>query len=182
MGRVEIPGMKRKAATLSGLSNPNLDIWVPDDASFDVGSRLQPYFKLHGSSNWVDAASDGIVVLGGNKSSIINRFPILKWNHDQFSAYLSKPKTRLMVIGYSFGDNHINKLIAYAALAGNLQIFVVDPHGVDVIDKNRDALMRSPDRLAKDLWPHVIGASKRSLGAIFGADRAEHRKVMRFFS
>ena len=177
-----IPGMKLITSDLSGLDNRNLGRWEPDPSSFNVRPRLQPYFKLHGSSNWIDSSSQELLVLGGNKVSIIELYPILKWSHDQFKEYLSRPDTRLMVIGYSFGDDHINNVIRSAVACGNLRIFVIDPLGVDVVDKNRGAQIYTPDQLATGLWPYLFGASRRSLREIFGSDRVEHSKVMRFFS
>lgn len=178
----QIPGMKRVISVGAPLDNPNLGQWVPDPSSFNISPRLQPYFKLHGSSNWIDASSQQLLVLGGHKASIVDYHPILKWSHDQFREYLSRPDTRLMIIGYSFADDHINQKIREAIAGGNLRIFVIDPLGVDVIDKNRDAQIYHPDQLASDLWPHLFGTSRRSLREIFGADRVEHGKVMRFFS
>lgn len=177
-----IPGMKRVAAPASPLDNPNLGRWEPDPSSFIVSDRLQPYFKLHGSSNWVASGSDGLLVLGGNKRSIIDRYPVLRWSHEQFKASLAKPNTRLMVIGYSFGDDHINEMIREAVTTHNVGLFVIDPLGVDVMDKNRNAQIHDPDALAKALWPRVVGSSRRSLREIFGSDRAEHGKVTRFFA
>ncbi|MET0482815.1 MAG: hypothetical protein ABWZ27_07865 [Aestuariivirgaceae bacterium] len=165
-----IPGMRRIAAPDSAHGNPNLGRWEPV-GNFSLEPRLQPFFKLHGSSNWVGPDTNDLLVLGGNKRSIIEKFPILKWSHEQFSSYLSQPNTRLMVIGYSFADD-----------AETLDLFVIDPLGVDVIDKNRNAQIYSPDDLAQVLWPRVIGSSRRSLREIFGYDRAEHDKVMRFFA
>ncbi len=177
-----IPGMKRVAAPASPLDNPNLGKWEPNPNGFAVSPRLQPYFKLHGSSNWVASGSDELLVLGDNKRSIIDRYPVLKWSHEQFKASLSKPNTSLMVIGYSFGDDHINEMIREAVTNHKLGLFVIDPLGVDVIDKNRNAQIHDPDVLAKDMWPQMIGSSRRSLREIFGSDRAEHGKVMRFFA
>lgn len=87
-----------------------------------------------------------------------------------------------MIIGYSFGDDHINNAIVDTVKDGELSIFVIDPLGVDVIDKNRDAIIPGPNTLTRFLWPNVIGASRRSLREIFGGDRVEHNKVMKFFS
>jgi hypothetical protein len=40
----------------------------------------------------------------------------------------------------------------------------------------------SSDReLSLQSVPHIVGASRRTLGEIFGADQVEHRKVMSFF-
>lgn len=151
--------MKLKNSVRLGVGNPNLGSWMPDENNFKVVPQLQPYFKLHGSSNWIDSNSQELLVLGGNKASIIDRYPILKWNHNQFKEYLSPSNTRLMVIGYSFGDDHINRMICDAIVGANLGIFVIDPSGVDVIDKNRDAVIHAPDELASTLWLHVIGSS-----------------------
>lgn len=94
-----IPGMRRITSTVSGLDNPNLGAWEQIESDFNVSARLQPYFKLHGSSNWIGPDSQELLVLGANKASIIDRYPILKWSHSQFSERLSHPDTRLMVIG-----------------------------------------------------------------------------------
>lgn len=161
---------------------------IPDPSQFRIEARLQPYFKLHGSSNWVPGPSGGerrqLLVLGGNKSRTIAQSPLLKWYQDQFWQALHKPKTRLLVIGYGFGDDHINALLKSAAKGGGLRIFVIDPNGVDVMDHNRHIKQQGgaydAGSLAKDLWPSVAGASRRTLREIFGGDAAELSKVRRF--
>lgn len=177
----QIPGMKFAEPPTSGLANRALGKWEPD-TSLNVGARLQPFFKLHGSTNWVGSESEDILVLGGNKTSIIEHYPVIKLSHERFKKCLSQSETRLMVIGYSFGDDHINKAIREAAVDGGLNIFIIDPLGVDVVDKNRNAQIYAPGELAKDLRQNLIGSSRRSLREIFGDDRVEHGKVMRFFS
>jgi len=86
-----------------------------------------------------------------------------------------------MVIGYSFGDDHINSIIVDAASHGSLRIFVIDPAGLDLLDKNLDVDFPAPNLLVSQLQPYVIGASRRTLREIFGSDRIEFSKVMRFF-
>ena len=176
----QIPGME-PIPMLSGKPLSALPTLGPMDPSkFAVEKNLQPYFKLHGSSNWVDRSSGRpMLVVGGNKPSAIARHKILEWNHEQFKAYLSKPETRLMVIGYSFGDEHINVAIRDAAENGTLKLFIIDPLGVDVLGKNR---LAPPGYLPEKLQPHLIGASRRTLRETFGGDMVEHGKVMRFFT
>jgi len=179
----EMPGMRRSAPPpRSDLASTMLGEWKTEEGAFHVSAHFQPFFKLHGSTNWTDENAGGIMVLGGNKASVIKQFPVLKWSHKQFKQYLGRPETRLMIIGYGFGDNHINNAIRAAADGGQLQIFVIDPDGVDVMDGNRTATIYAPGDLATALWPYVIGASRRPLEKIFGSDTAEHAKVMRFFS
>lgn len=86
-----------------------------------------------------------------------------------------------MVIGYSFGDEHINDTIMSAADSGQLQLFLVDPLGIGVLDKNASHAIYSEHELLQRLKPHVVGASRRTLGEIFGGDQVEHRKLMSLF-
>jgi len=161
-------------------------IWSPmdDPKGFAIKQDVQPYFKLHGSSNWIDTINGrDVMVLGGNKPAAIDRRRILKWNHEQFNAYLSKPETRLMVIGYSFGDEHINRAIGGAAERGSVRLFIIDPKGVDMDMLNPNVVWSDWAYPAYKLRPYVIGASRRLLSQIFGgSDLVEHGKVMRFFA
>ena len=186
----QIPGMQQNT---NDDMRPHMSHWTPMEPSkFAVEENHQPYFKLHGSSNWFDNINgQPMLVIGGNKPAAIARHEILKWNHEQFRAYLSKPETRLMVIGYSFGDEHINNAIGEAADRGTLRLFIIDPLGVDVLDKDRDNLFWKPataadweetrGKLLRRFQNHLIGASRRTLREIFGGDMVEHGKVMRFF-
>ena len=87
-----------------------------------------------------------------------------------------------MAIGYSFGDEHINSAIGEAAKRGTLRLFIIDPRGVDVLDKNRHAAIYFPDSLFAQMQTNLIGASRRTLREIFGTEMVEHGKVMRFFA
>ena len=44
----------------------------------------QPYFKLHGSSNWETEDAEPLLVIGAHKEAIINRHPVLQWYREQF--------------------------------------------------------------------------------------------------
>jgi len=165
---------------------PHVSKWSPvEEAKFAVEKKLQPYFKLHGSSNWfVDEGSSGrpLLIMGGNKPDAIDRHPILRWSHARFKEYLSKPGTRLMVIGYSFGDEHINNAMGEAAEHETLRLFIIDPSGVDVLEKSNPLATLFPGSPLARLHSCVIGASRRPLREIFGGDLVEHAKVMRFFT
>ena len=95
---------------------------------------------------------------------------------------LSQPDTHLMIIGYSFGDPHINGAIQTAATKG-LRIFIVDTSGVDVIDKrnSQTQIPESVTDLMQALMPRIIGASRRPLNEIINSDTVEKEKIMRFF-
>lgn len=152
----------------------------PDE--FDLNTRIQPYFKLHGSSNWISGPTgERLLVMGGNKAISINQFPILTRYHAEFQRLINVGGSRLMVIGYSFSDAHINKVIGEAVDANRLKLFIVDPQGVDVIDKSKPTPIRIPDAYMEKLAPHIIGASRRSLIETFASDVVEFDKLSRVF-
>lgn len=161
------------------LSRPH----IPSDAPFNVEDNSQPYFKLHGSSNWhVGDEDNGLLVMGGGKEIEIGRHQLLTWYNQQFKTYMSKPDCKLMVIGYSFNDPHINKPIVDAVRTG-LKLFIIDPAGVDVLDKTPpNQLIPGKKELIEYLEPGLIGASRRTLHSIFGDDRVEHGKLDRFMA
>ena len=98
----------------------------------------QPYYKLHGSRHYVDGAAGGrIIIMGGNKADDIPRFPLLGSYMGEFQRCINGPGAKLMVIGYSFSNLHINNLIATATVDHGLKVFMIDPAGVDVIDKRK---------------------------------------------
>lgn len=162
------------------------EIRVPaaEPVDFKEEAGVQPYFKLHGSINWIASEGHGqLLIMGGNKAVEISQYPILKWYHKRFEEHLSRPGTRLMVIGYSFGDHHINDAIVQAADKGGLQLFIVDPQGVDVLDKQDPKhALRASRSLTTSLQPCIIGASRRPLTATFGHDHVEYSKIIRFFA
>ena len=181
----QLPGMTRLRTPPPSNAMPNpVSTFTPGDPSaFRVEPDRQPYFKLHGSGNWVDGCDEApLLIIGGNKAAAIGQHPILKFYHETFKEYLSQPGSRLMVIGYSFGDPHMNDAIAAAIDRGPLRLFIVDPSGVDVIAKrNRGSAVGIPDVLLQKLTPRIIGASTRKLYSVFDTDRVEFSKLSRFF-
>jgi hypothetical protein len=104
----------------------------------------------------------------------------VSWYHQKFSEYLLRG-TRLMIIGYSFSDHHINQAIMRAADKQTLRLFIIDPQGVDVLNKQDPRHIQHQTDLM-GLNPYIIGASRRPLIATFGNDRVEHSRLMRFFT
>ncbi len=85
------------------------------------------YLKLHGSYWWRCADGSNAMAIGSNKTGLIDREPYLKWSHSVFEAVLKGPDCRLVVIGYGFGDQHVNKIIAASILHHGLKLHVVCP-------------------------------------------------------
>jgi hypothetical protein len=176
----QIPGMTRQAMShaRSASDCENCGVWVPaGDAS--VQSGHQPYFKLHGSSNWRDGTGLSMIAAIGDKPDLFERFPVILGYHKALRQYLSQP-VRVMVIGYGFGDPHINEMLLRASNRARLKLFIVDPLGLDVLDQNRHLPNSPPGRLLSVFGPVIAGASRRPLREIFGGDHVEHARVMSF--
>jgi hypothetical protein len=120
----QIPGTKLLGPT-THVHDPVLirtAMRAPDDGlNFKEHPGLQPYYKLHGSTNWTGGGGSGgrLIIMGGNKAVEISQYPLLNWYHGQFRDYLSRA-TRLLIIGYSFSDAHINRAIIDAAKQGHI--------------------------------------------------------------
>ena len=144
---------------------------------------MQPYVKLHGSLNWRTSEGGSLLIMGGNKARSLAVEPLLVWYQELFREYLMRPDARLMTIGYSFGDEHINKAICDGAASGHLGIFIVDPRGVDVLDKRdlRAQITDKPLDLLNGTSPHIICASRRPLRATLATDKVERAKLLSFF-
>jgi hypothetical protein len=137
----------------------------------------QPYFKLHGSTNWETQGAEQLLVIGAHKEAIINRHPVLEWYREEFRRHLSMPDTRLVVIGYSFSDEHINKMILEAAERGTLKMFIVHPRGRGILVKQGSAMIPPPEPLRDDI--PSLGESTRPLSSTFRDDELERRLLYR---
>jgi hypothetical protein len=116
-GACRIPGVKPLSGAASGSLHDRIAPQQPDSPNFKLAPSIQPYIKLHGSCNWnAGTSGDRILIMGGQKAISIDQFPILSWYHREFLQFLSRQSARLMVIGYSFSDAHINAVILTAML------------------------------------------------------------------
>jgi hypothetical protein len=148
----------------------------PSPNTTAIDPRFQPYFKLHGSMNWVDPNGGRLLVMGGNKPTTMRRHPILMWYAAKFVELLSKPGARLMVIGYGFRDNHINQLIYEAWQKSNqtLSMFIIHPDGREILKKVNPTYDK-PIYLPGPLEEIKVYDSTRSLRTTFGGnDPGEH--------
>jgi SIR2-like domain len=185
----QLPGLTPSPrAGFEHLNTPAGQQFMPVAAeAFQVAGRAQPLFKLHGSSNWVERVGGPILVMGGRKEREIELHPILSWYMSKFEELAWAGGTRLMVVGYGFRDEHINRVIERGAHEFGLRLFVVDPAGADIAwrvnsSRGSGAAIGAESKLEATFKVAVDGASRRSLRKIFGGDSVEHAKVMRFLA
>jgi hypothetical protein len=140
----------------------------------------QPIYKLHGSVDWTDDSGD-LLVVGGGKDSYIESKPLLGEYFRVFRERLLAPNTRLMIIGYGWGDDHVNRVIFDAAKSNHsLGLFHVNPNGRDAISgPGGEPIVRYSTSTLAPL--KCVGESRRALTTTFGGDNLEYEKLMRFF-
>jgi hypothetical protein len=183
----QLPGMRR--VQNRNAMDPNSwaqCTWTPTDPLIEtIDNNLQPYYKLHGSSNWRTQEGGSLLIMGGDKARKIGLVPILNWYHRLFENSLKQADVRLMIIGYSFGDSHINKIISDAVKSHKLEFFVIDPRGSDIGALDMSSFvtrMGIRSDVEQAFSSGLIGASRRLLSDIFGKDVIEHNKIMRFLN
>lgn len=186
-GGSQLPGMWRiPVQQQQQLSSWARDTWEPlQPDQFQIDNNLQPYFKLHGSSNWKDNNGGELLVIGGDKSRTIRSLAILSWYYEIFQQYLNQPDSKLFIVGYGFRDTHINEAIINAVNRG-LEFFVVDPLGSDIVRRVNPSFggaIYAPNELDEAFTSGLIGASERRLSETFGGnDMVSHANVMQFFN
>jgi hypothetical protein len=171
------PGIARALDTLTfGDLASRIELYKPGGDPIPT-PRRQPYYKLHGSIDLKQSDRDLMLIIGGDKAANIDEQPLLKSYHRVFEASLQRTGARLMIIGYSFGDAHINKMLIAGVEAG-LKIFIIDPLGADVIGSNKSLPFNPGFKFRNS----IIGASRRPLlNALSGRDIVEFNKINRFF-
>ncbi|MDF9787121.1 SIR2 family protein [Polynucleobacter sphagniphilus] len=164
------PGMR----DISTLSNT----WTATNG-FTSPSNMQPIYKLHGSINWIDNNNSELLIIGENKSQAINNHQLLSQYLAELERTLITPGVRLMVIGYSFQDQHINKIITDCWQKNRFEMYLVEPMGIQIL-KPQD-----PKKIKQYTLLQLIqlcGISNRPLSETFGEDQLEYEKLLRFFN
>jgi hypothetical protein len=138
------------------------------------------YIKLHGSFRWPLTDGSPGMVLGGGKEIAIGQSPLLSWYHQLFNQILCSGDVRLLVIGYSFQDDHINRIIWTATQSFGARIFIWDTtNPLRLLEKVRIAEPAFSQRTI-DLRPYLCGAASRTLGEVFPANghtTAEYKRI-----
>ncbi len=153
------PGLPRFQSDYMDVTDPLVS---PISESFERSLHPTNYIKLHGSFNWWRESNDLEVVIGSEKSRQIHDSPLLAWYASIYESVLQCSGLRMMVIGYSFQDRHINTPIFNAVLEGRLDLFVWDTG----FDRIRRSLIGQDEFLpgieSKEQGARVLGAMQSS--------------------
>jgi hypothetical protein len=139
--------------------------------------RLRAQFnviKLHGSFNWRMPDASNVLVVGTDKTKQIADLPLLSWYAEIFKAVLFSGGVRLMIVGYGFGDEHINEMIAEAVEKHGLKIFVwsnTDP---------KDRILAAPH--GSLIWTGLLSTATQPMVEVFPPNQdetEEYRRIRR---
>lgn len=123
--------------------------------------------KLHGSHNWKSFDGSLKMVIGRGKTEQIQKEPLLNYYFEIFKEVLFKKSRRLLIIGYGFGDDHINSIIAKAVKVYGLKIFVISPSSPD---KFKNKLKEK--KFGEEIWQGISGYFPYKLIEIFPENSA----------
>lgn len=129
------------------------------------------YIKMHGSHEWRTDDGRDVLVVGGSKEDSIREFPLLATYLEVFSAVCSTPGLRLMVLGYGFGDAHINRIIANGVRSNELTLAVFDTRPPQDTRK----LLESGNDDCKAIASQVLWWYERPLVEVFPRSGAARR-------
>lgn len=129
------------------------------------------YVKLHGSLRWVSQEGEDHKVIGINKINIIAKIPLLNWYFDLFKEAISTGNTKLLIIGYSFRDPHINNLLADACENKGLKLFIISPSDPEEFSNDLlyrgQGILKAADMVGSKIWKGVEGYFPYKLSKIF---------------
>jgi hypothetical protein len=128
--------------------------------------------KLHGSFNWRTADSRSALVVGTEKSGQIAASPLLTWYFEIFRKVLSAGDVRLMIMGYGFGDEHVNAAIADAIDNHGLKLFIWDT-GTNL----KERILAAP--FGSSLWNGLLSMATRPMIEVFPSNQAETEEYRR---
>ena len=165
-----LAGIQRRPTwfTTNGTQSLNAERCVIPDSAGNIDFRGSTfyYLKLHGSSNWYTADQETMVI-GHAKQDQIAAQPILAAYLDAFRSVLTSGGRRLLCIGYSFSDEHINAVIG-AGVQSGLRVYVLSPESPDVLA----ARLSSQQETGEIIWHGLAGYFQSDLKTLFPADQS----------
>ncbi len=173
------------------VNQPTVEIYKDKEYEENTCSRILPlqtdlektnglssskyfYVKLHGSMNWYSSDRTKKLVIGRNKIKQINEEPVLKNYFELFKKALSTQDIRLFMIGYGFGDEHVNEVIADSIKQDNLNLFVLNS---TVPEAFKSDLCKKPS--GQMIWDGISKYYPYSLEQVFSDDETNEYKRIR---
>lgn len=135
------------------------------------------YIKLHGSYGWTSSHGGTQMVIGRNKTEDIGREPLLNWYFELFKNAIYAGSKKMLIIGYGFGDAHINAVLLKGVQEHGLSLYIINPTDPQTF-KNR--LEGRPEHFGSyeiskyfPIWKGVKGYFPYSFREIYPPDQSE---------
>lgn len=119
--------------------------------------------KLHGSQNWWESKEMRMILVGRDKAERMP--PLLKAYLGIFKEALTQPQRKLLIIGYGFGDEHINSVIAEGVETHGLELYVVSPK--NPLDFKIKLTGIAPQTPIETIWSGLRGYLQSNLREMF---------------
>lgn len=132
------------------------------------------YVKLHGSYGWKSSDGTNQMVIGINKLRLIKKEPLLKWYYKLFKKVIAEGNKKILIIGYGFGDKHINQVLTDGVEKHGLQIFVINIKSPNELKQHFET---GGHYYALPIWYGLRGYFRHTLKEIFPENG---RKTMLF--
>jgi hypothetical protein len=98
------------------------------------------------------------MVIGRGKNRQIKNEPLLCYYYKIFKKVLSQTNRRLLIIGYGFGDEHINSVISNAVENYGLKIYIISP---EPPNKLKERLCAGCKKETVNIWYGISGYSQK---------------------
>ncbi|HWZ65948.1 MAG TPA: SIR2 family protein [Patescibacteria group bacterium] len=121
-------------------------------------SNVMHLYKLHGSVDWrlvderieqvdpdtITNVEDSVMVYpGSHKYQASYSMPFYEMI-SRFQSTVRETNTTLLIIGYSFGDDHINRIILEAAASNlGLSIYIISPSAADMSSTKNSEILKN---------------------------------------
>lgn len=135
------------------------------------------YMKLHGSLGWVSSDGSSRIIIGKNKKEDIEKEPLLNFYFQEFKRALNKDNVKLLVIGYSFNDKHINDCLIDAVNNNRLRLYIVSIESPDIFQKRithkcpySPGTLNEIDNEGLNIWGSIDGYFPYGVKEIFPGD------------
>lgn len=127
------------------------------------------YIKLHGSYGWLSSnGEDNQMVIGYDKLNDINKEPLLKWYLELFKEVIEEGNKKMVIIGYGFGDDHINSVILNGVEKNNLKLYIVNPTSPE------EFMKKLKKKELEKIWKSLAGYFPYTLKQMFPHSQGQH--------
>lgn len=135
------------------------------------------YMKLHGSLGWVSSEGRNRMIIGKNKKEDIEKEPLLNLYFQEFKKALNQDSVKLLVIGYSFIDEHVNECLVDAINNNKLKLYIISTEFPDTFQKRithkypySPGTLNEIDNGGEKIWDSIAGYFPYKMKDIFPKD------------